>query len=475
MSNTEPSTTGPALVEQIYTGCLSQAAYYLESQGEAAVIDPLRDPQAYVDRAARSGAKIRWIFETHFHADFVSGHLELQRIAGATIVYGPSAQPGFEAHIASDGEIFPLGNARIRLLHTPGHTLESSCYLLSPANGEAMALFSGDTLFLGDVGRPDLAVKSNVSKEDLAGMLYESIHRQLLPLPDNTVIYPGHGAGSACGKHLAKETQDTLGHQRQTNYALRARSKEEFVRDVLAGIQPPPAYFPENARLNREGYGPVSAAMQAGLQSLSPGRFEAMANQTGALVIDTRSANAFASGFIPRSIHIGLDGQFASWAGALIGDPKQPILLVTDAGRENEAITRLARIGFDHVIGHLHGGFTEWAQADREIDVLPSVEASQLKDVLLQNPALRIIDVRNPDEYAAEHAEGSLHLPLGALNEGMRNLSPAGHYLVHCAGGYRSMIAASILKARGFADVSNIRGGIHAMKQAGFPLLAGVA
>jgi hydroxyacylglutathione hydrolase len=468
MINQAIDNKSDAVVEQIYTGCLSQAAYFLESNGEAAVIDPLRDPQPYLDRAERNGSKIKWIFETHFHADFVSGHLELQRLTGATIVYGPSAKPNFTAHIARDGEAFAIGDITLKLLHTPGHTLESSCYLLLFADGQAKGVFTGDTLFLGDVGRPDLAVRSDISKEDLAGLLYDSLHKQILPLADSVIIYPGHGAGSACGKHLSKETQDTLGHQKQVNYALRAQSKSDFVREVLAGMSPPPAYFPENARMNREGYAPVSEAMHAGLQALSPEAFEAAANQTGAVVLDTRSAESFANGFIPRSINIGLDGQFASWVGALIGDLKQPILLVTEPGRENEAVTRLTRIGYDHPIGYLQGGLSAWHGKGRELDTLAGVVADRLEATLKQKPEIQIIDVRTPQEFDLEHIAGALNIPLDNLNQRMGELSHSGHYLLHCAGGYRSMIAASILKARGFADILNLVGGINALKQTDF-------
>jgi len=461
---------GERIVEQIYTGCLAQAAYYLESHGEAAVIDPLRDPQPYIDRAERGGARIRWIFETHFHADFVSGHLELQKRTGATIVYGPSAKPGFPAHVATDGEIFQLGDIRLKLLHTPGHTLESSCYLLLSAEGKANALFTGDTLFLGDVGRPDLAVKSELSKEDLAGKLFDSLHQQILALPDDLILYPGHGAGSACGKHLSKETQDTLGHQKQVNYALRARTRQDFIREVTDGILPPPAYFPENARLNREGYAPLAEAMQSGLRALPPLEFEAAANNLGAVVIDTRPAQEFAKGFIPNSIQIGLDGQFASWVGALIGDLKQPILLVTEPGRESEAISRLTRIGYDHPIGYLQGGVAAWLQSGREMDRVASMLPEQVAQALKNEGELKILDVRNAQEFAAEHIAGAIHFPLEGINQIMFEVDPEKEYLIHCAGGYRSMIAASILKARGFDKLTNIEGGLNGLKAVGFPV-----
>jgi hydroxyacylglutathione hydrolase len=460
-------------VEQIYTGCLAHAAYYLESHGEAAVIDPLRDPEPYLERAARSGAKIRWIFETHFHADFVSGHLDLQKRTGATIVYGPTAKPQFEAHVAKDGEEFRVGDLTLRLLHTPGHTMESSCYLLlGDPNGSPHphAIFTGDTLFLGDVGRPDLAVKADLSKTDLAGKLYDSIQGQILTMPDNTVIYPGHGAGSACGKHLSQETVDTLGHQKAVNYALRAQSRGDFITQVIEGIQPPPIYFPENARLNREGYASVDRVLESGLRALDCVAFETAANQFEAVVLDTRPAEIYAQGHIPNSIHIGLDGQFASWVGALIGDVNQPILLVTEAGKEAEAVTRLARIGFDNALGYLQGSFAAWQACGRDTEAMATVSPETFAEGSPEIKSYRIVDVRTPSEYAEEHIEGALSLPLDDLNRRMSEFKPREKYLIHCAGGYRSMIAASILKARGFQDVANLVGGVQALKRLAYPL-----
>lgn len=460
------------LIEQIYTGCLSQAAYYLESRGEAAVIDPLRDPRPYLDRAEKSGARIRFIFETHFHADFVSGHLELQRLTGATIVYGPLAKPGFAAHVARDGEVFRFGDAALQVLHTPGHTLESSCFALLDGEGRAAAVFTGDTLFLGDVGRPDLAVRSDLTKEELAGKLYDSLHGKLLSLPDDAVVYPGHGAGSACGKHLAKETQDTLGHQKRVNYALQAPDKPAFVNQVLTGLAAPPAYFPANARLNREGYGSFSEALGAGLRPLPPDAFEVEANASHAVILDTRAPAEFARAYVPQSIHIGLDGQFASWAGALIGDLGQPILLVSDPGREQEAITRLSRIGFDRVLGFLQGGVAAWAESGRETDALPTVEAKGLRAYLRAHPGAQVLDMRTPEEFAAAHLSEAASLPLSELNGRMGELFPDREYVVHCAGGYRSSIAASILKARGFGRIADMAGGLQAFQASGLPLRA---
>lgn len=450
------------IVEQIYTGCLAQAAYYIESDGEAAVIDPLRETAPYLERAQRSGATLKYVFETHFHADFVSGHLDLARAAGAPIVYGPNAAPAFPAHIAHDGEEFRIGRVRLRLLHTPGHTLESSCYLLLDAEGREAALFTGDTLFLGDVGRPDLAVKSDLTKEQLADMLFHSLQTRIMPLPDSLIIYPGHGAGSACGKHLSRETVDTLGHQKRVNTALMQTTAEDFRREVLTGIQPPPAYFPMNARLNREGYAAIDQVMNRGETALDADAFERTANAAGALVVDTRSPADFHKGFIPNAVNIGLDGSFANWAGSLLGDPRQPLLLVCDPGREREAVTRLARVGYENVLGHLAGGYPAWVSAGRETDALSSLAAAEF----LRTPAPEfVLDVRKPHEHEAGHLDGAVNIPLENLNAEMARLpsTRAARLYIHCASGYRSMIAASILKARGYENVVNIEGGYNAL------------
>lgn len=454
------------LVEQIYTGCLAQAAYYIESDGEAAVIDPLRETGPYLERARRSGATLKYVFETHFHADFVSGHVDLAHAAGATIVYGPSAAPAFPAHIARDGEEFRIGRIRLRLLHTPGHTLESSCYLLIDAEDRETALFTGDTLFLGDVGRPDLAVKSDLTQEQLADMLFHSLRTKILPLPDTLLIYPGHGAGSACGKHLARETVDTLGHQKRVNPALQHTNAADFRREVLTGILPPPAYFPMNARLNREGYAAIDQVMNQGETALDPDGFERLANAAGALVVDTRSPADFYKGFIPKAVNIGLDGAFANWAGTLLGDPRQPLLLVCDAGREREAVTRLARVGYENVLGHLAGGFAAWEAAGRETDTLEVVTAAGF---LRERAASDfVLDVRKPHEHEAGRIDGAVNVPLENLNAEMTRLPAArdARVYIHCAGGYRSMIAASILKARGYDNVINLEGGYNAIARA---------
>ncbi|RYD91369.1 MAG: MBL fold metallo-hydrolase, partial [Sphingobacteriales bacterium] len=363
------------IIEQLYTGCLAQGAYYIESEGEAAVIDPLRETAPYQKKAERNGAQIKYVFETHFHADFVSGHIDLAKKTGATIVYGPTAQTRFESHIAQDGEVFKLGKLTIKVLHTPGHTPESTTYLLVDENGKNHAIFTGDTLFIGDVGRPDLAIKGYLTEHDLAGMLYDSLHAKIMPLEDDVIVYPAHGAGSACGKNMSKETTDTLGNQKRFNYALRAQTKEEFIQAVLDGLTKAPAYFAENARLNKEGYEAIDDVMERGHQALSPEAFEAAVNETGALVLDVRDAPDFAKGFIPNAINIGLDGQFAPWVGALIPDLKQPIALVTAVGEEEEAVRRLARVGYDYSIGYLEGGFSSWQKAGKEVDAIDSVSA----------------------------------------------------------------------------------------------------
>ncbi len=452
-------------VEQIYTGCLAQAAYYIESDGEAAVIDPLRDVSPYLAKSQEDGARIKWIFETHFHADFVSGHVDLAKQSGGTIVYGPNAKPGFEAHVARDGEEFAIGRAKVRLLHTPGHTMESSCYLLIDEEGKQTAIFTGDTLFIGDVGRPDLAVKSDLSKEDLAGHLYDSLHNKLLPLKDTLTLYPGHGAGSACGKHMSKETTDTLGHQKQVNYALQPMKKEAFVEVVLEGMPPPPQYFPKNAMLNRDGYESVDNVIERGTEALEPEQFEELANSLDALVLDTRSPQAFHSGFIPRSINIGLDGHFASWVGSLIPDLRQPILLLADSGREEEAVTRLARVGYDNTLGYLQGGIQAWQAAGKEVDCVESISPEEFARRHAENHSTQVLDVRTPKEYEVGHLNFAESFPLDFINDNMSRLVRGGKYYLHCGGGYRSMVAASILKARGLEGIVNIEGGYDAIKK----------
>ncbi|MCU0340958.1 MAG: MBL fold metallo-hydrolase [Spirosomaceae bacterium] len=454
-------------VEQIYTGCLAEAAYYIESEGEVAIIDPLRDTKPFIDRAATDNAAIKYVFETHFHADFVSGHLDLSAQTGATIVFGPLAKPSYPAHIAQDNEDFKLGKITIRAIHTPGHTMESTCYLLIDENGKETGIFTGDTLFIGDVGRPDLAqhVISDLTEEKLAGHLYESLRNKIMPLPDDLIVYPGHGAGSACGKKMSKETTDLLGNQKATNYALNpALTKEAFIKEILTGLVAPPSYFPHNVLMNIQGYESLDQVMQRGSQALSPRAFDAAANETAALVLDVRTAQTFAKGFLPNAINIGLDGQFATWVGTLIPDLKQPILLVTEVGQEQETITRLARVGYDHCIGYLEGGFEAWKDAGMETDRIESISAETFAERFAQNPSLNVLDVRKKSEYDSEHVVGVENLALDFLNENMARINPDQTYYVHCAGGYRSMIALSILKARGFDNLIDVAGGFAAIK-----------
>lgn len=456
-------------IEQIYTGCLAQGAYYIESNGEVAIIDPLREVGPYLKKAKDANAEIKYIFETHFHADFVSGHVTLSKESGAPIVYGPLANPTFQAIISTDGQEFKLGDLTIKVLHTPGHTMESTCYLLRDKNGKDVALFSGDTLFLGDVGRPDLAQKAaDMTKEDLAGILFDSLRTKIMPLADEVIVYPAHGAGSACGKNMMKETVDTLGNQKKMNYALRAdMTKEEFVSEVTAGLLPPPKYFPMNVKMNREGYEDMDVVMERGTTALKPEVFEAVANETDALVLDVRHQDDFVQGHIPRSIFIGLNGDFAPWVGALIADTKQTILLVTPEGKEEEAITRLSRVGFDGTIGYLEGGFAAWKKAGKEFDGIVSVSSDTVKEALSKKNAL-IFDVRKEAEYKAEHLKDASLAPLDFLNEHLTEFPKEENFYVHCAGGYRSVIAASILKSRGIHNLINVEGGFPALKKSGF-------
>lgn len=453
-------------IEQIYTGCLAQGAYYIESEGEAAIIDPLREVGPYLQRATRNGAKIKYVLETHFHADFVSGHLDLARKTGAAIVYGPNAQPYFDFYAAKDGEELKVGKVSIKVIHTPGHTMESTCYLLKDEQGKEVALFSGDTLFIGDVGRPDLAqkVKAELTQDMLAGHLFDSLRNKIMPLADDIIVYPAHGAGSACGKNMAKETSDTLGHQKQTNYALRPdMTKEAFIREVTTGLVTPPAYFPLNVLMNIKGYESIDKVMERGRHAFSPEAFETAANETGALILDTRDAQEFAKGFIPNSINIGIDGNFAPWAGTLIPDIQQPLLLVTAEGREEEVITRLARVGYDHTIGYLQGGFAAWEKAGKEKDTILSITA----DELAAKGDVPILDVRKNSEYISEHLVSATNVPLDFINENTIGLDKEQTYYVHCAGGYRSMIFNSILRARGFHHLIDVKGGFKAIRENG--------
>ncbi|MDO1511505.1 MBL fold metallo-hydrolase [Maribacter confluentis] len=458
-------------VEQIYTGCLAQGAYYIESNGEVAIIDPLREVQPYINKARANNATIKYIFETHFHADFVSGHVTLAKETGADIIYGPKANPSFKAIIAKDNQEFKLGDITIIALHTPGHTMESTTYLLRDANGKDYAIFSGDTLFLGDVGRPDLAQKmGELTERDLAGFLFDSLREKIMPLADDVIVYPAHGAGSACGKNMMKETVDTLGNQKKMNYALRSdMTKEEFIDEVIDGLLPPPQYFPLNVKLNKEGYEDIKEVLERGTRALSPKAFEAAANETGAIVLDVRNQDDFAAGHIPRSIFIGLDGSFAPWVGALIADVKQPILLVTPVGLEEEAVTRLSRVGFDGTLGYLEGGFDAWKKAAMEYDTVSQVDANKLKEVLETEKA-PVFDVRKESEFLSEHILDAKNAPLDFLNDHLAEFPEKKQFYVHCAGGYRSMIAASILKSRGIHNLIDVKGGFKSIKEAGIPV-----
>lgn len=456
-------------IEQIYTGCLAQGAYYITSKGEAAIIDPLREVKPYLDRLERDGVKLKYIFETHFHADFVSGHVDLAKATGAAIVYGPTAAPAFEAIVAQDNEVFAIGDVSIKVLHTPGHTMESSTYLLVDAQGKDHAIFSGDTLFLGDVGRPDLAQKAaSMTQDELAGLLYDSLNNKIMPLADDVIVYPAHGAGSACGKNMMKETVDTLGHQKEMNYALNQPDRESFVKAVTEGLTPPPGYFGMNVAMNKNGYESFDKVLNNGMRALTAEEFEVAAEETGALILDTRPAGEFHKGFIPQSINIGLKGDFAPWVGAMIMNVDQEILLITEAGKEEEAVTRLSRVGFDHVLGHLKGGFDTWKNANKEIDTITRISAEQFAQELNME-ASEVIDVRKETEYAAEHLDGAYSKPLNYINDwihAMKNDKPA---YIHCAGGYRSMIAASILQARGFRNFKEVDGGYNAIAKTMLP------
>jgi len=452
-------------IEQIYTGCLAQGAYYIESEGEAAIIDPLRETAPYLKKAAADQAQIKYVFETHFHADFVSGHLTLSKQTGAPIIFGPNAQPDFDVLVATDGQEFELGKVKIKVLHTPGHTLESTTYLLIDENGNNHAIFSGDTLFLGDVGRPDLAQKGSITQEDLAGMLYDSLREKIMPLEDSVVVYPAHGAGSACGKNMMKETVDTLGNQKLMNYALRAdMTKAEFVAEVTEGLLPPPAYFPLNVKMNKSGYEDIDAVLTRGSQALDPETFEAIANQHGALILDVRHQDDFVQGHIPQSIFIGIDGGFAPWVGALIQDVNQPLLLVCPDGREEETITRLARVGFDQSLGYLKGGFAAWKTAGKDFDTMSSVDVSRFEHDMNQSPSL-VFDVRKESEFLSERLKNAHNSPLDFINDHLSNFPTKDVFYIHCAGGYRSVIAGSIMKKRGIHNFVNVEGGFAAIKK----------
>ncbi|MBS1519014.1 MAG: MBL fold metallo-hydrolase [Bacteroidetes bacterium] len=452
-------------IEQIYTGCLAQGAYYITSKGEAAIIDPLREIKPYIERAEKDGVKIKYIFETHFHADFVSGHVDLAKATGAKIIYGPTAEPEFDCIIAEDGQEFKVGDVTFKVLHTPGHTMESSSYLLKDENGKDTALFSGDTLFIGDVGRPDLAQKAaHLTQEQLAATLFHSLRDKVMTLADDVLVYPAHGAGSACGKNMSKETVSTIGAQKMTNYALRAdMSESEFVKEVTDGLLPPPNYFPMNVALNKKGYENIDDVMERGLKEMNAEEFEAAANETDAVMLDTRNDMYFWKGFIPNSINISLDGQFAPWVGTLIPDVKQQLLLITEPGKEEESVMRLARVGYDNVIGYLKGGFETWKNAGKESDTINRITVNEFEKGFDKDNSV-VIDVRKPGEYSSEHVDGALNVPLDYINERLAEFPKDKEFIIHCGGGYRSMTAASILKARGWENFSEVEGGYDSIK-----------
>ncbi|MFN5416048.1 MAG: MBL fold metallo-hydrolase [Flavobacteriia bacterium] len=456
-------------IEQIYTGCLAQGAYYIISNGEAAIIDPLREIEPYMERLKVDGVKLKYIFETHFHADFVSGHLDLSKKTGAAIIYGPNANPEFECIVASDNQIFELGNVKFKVLHTPGHTMESTTYLLVDENGKDHAIFSGDTLFLGDVGRPDLAQKAaDMTQEQLAGLLYDSLMTKIVPLSDDVIVYPAHGAGSACGKNMSKETVGSIGHERATNYALNQPNKEAFIQAVTDGLLPPPAYFGHNVAMNKKGYENFETVKSKALTPLNPTAFELLAESSGALILDTRDSGTFWKGFVPQSINIGINGDFAPWVGALIGDVKQEILLISEPGMEEEVITRLSRVGFDHVLGYLEGSFDSWKAAGKEVDTIDRISAKEFESKFKLEESV-VVDVRKESEYEAEHVSEAYSKPLAYINEWTKDVNPEEHFFLHCAGGYRSMIAASILQARGYRNFTEIEGGFKAIGETSIP------
>ena len=460
-------------VEQIYTGCLAHAAYYIESKGEAAIFDPLREVNPYIQKAENEHAKIKYVFETHFHADFVSGHLDLQKKTGAKIVFGPNAKPGYEALVAEDGQIFKIGDYKVKVIHTPGHTMESTTYLLIDDKGNEHGIITGDTLFIGDVGRPDLAqhVISDLTEDKLAGYLFDSLRHKIMPLDDDLMVYPNHGAGSACGKKMSKETTDTLGNQKKTNYALRAdMTKKEFIKELLTGLTAPPNYFPKNVLLNIGGYKSFDKIMKQAAKALTPDEFELLANEEGALVLDTREADKYAKSHIPNSINIGLQGSFAPWVGEMIPDLETPILLITEVGKEEEAITRLSRVGYDNTQGYLADGMKSWEAAGKEVDTINRITAEELEQKMNQD--IVIIDVRKKSEFDSEHIEGVVNVPLNQINQHLEKFPKEQEFVLHCAGGYRSMIAASILQQRGWSQLTDVIGGFKSIKETTIPVTA---
>ena len=458
-------------IKQLYTGCLSEAAYFISSDGEAAVIDPLRDVDAYLQMAAERGVKIKYIFETHFHADFVSGHIELSQKTGAPIIYGPDTHASFDVHVAKDNEEFMVGKLKIKAMHTPGHTLESTCYLLHDEAGAPYCIFTGDTLFVGDVGRPDL-FSGNLSKEELAGMMYDTLQNKIKPLNDNIIVYPAHGPGSSCGKALGPETFSTIGAQKAGNYALQEMTKGEFIKTVTSGLSTPPSYFPVNARINKEGYDSLDSVYEKGLQALSVAQFKEKV-AADAWILDTRNSGTFTQGFVPESISIGLDGRFAEWAGTLIPN-KQALVLVTDPGMEKESITRLARVGIDNILGYLEGGYEAWVNAGETIDLIIDIEPDELAMDIPHDNLLEVIDVRKPSEFDIAHVKGAHNVPLDTLADpvNIAMIDDSNNLYIHCAGGYRSVIAASLLKRQGYHNLRNVLGGFGKMKaEKGIPMV----
>ncbi|WPZ09012.1 MBL fold metallo-hydrolase [Roseivirga spongicola] len=456
-------------IEQIYTQCLAEAAYYIESNGEAAIVDPLREVEPYIEMAKQNGATIKYVLETHFHADFVSGHLDLAKKTGATIVYGPTAQPNFKAHVATDGEVFQLGNVKIKVLHTPGHTMESSTFLLIDEAGKEHSIFTGDTLFLGDVGRPDLAVKTDLSREDLAAHLFDSLRNKIMPLADDVIVYPGHGQGSACGKNMSSDTVDTLGNQKKFNYALRAdMTKEEFVQEVTSDLVAPPQYFPKNAVMNKMGYESIDQILEQGVIGLDVKEFKQVVRKNKALILDTRPKEQFAEGFIPNSIFIGIDDTFAPWVGALITDLNTPIVFLAEEGKEEEVVVRLSRVGYDNALGFLKGGIKAWRNAGEEVQRVEQVSAEEFVSIF-ENGA-NLLDVRKESEFESQHIKGATNFPLDFINTNLNNLDSQSKWYIHCAGGYRSMIATSILLSSGYYNAVNIKGGFKALKETALPM-----
>ncbi len=453
-------------IQQLYTGCLSEAAYYIESEGEAAIIDPLRDIDEYLNLAKERNANIRYIFETHFHADFVSGHIDLSKATGAPIIFGPNTEAGFSFQLAEDGEEFTLGKIKINVLHTPGHTMESTCFLLLDENGQPNAVFTGDTLFVGGVGRPDLAQKGNeLTMQDLAGMLYDSLHNQLMSLPDDVLVYPAHGPGSSCGKNLGPKTISTIGEEKLTNFALQAGSKEDFIKVVTEGIQSPPQYFPINASINKKGYISLESIYEKALQPISVEAFSDKIEDDETIILDSRPASFFAEGFIPGAIGIGLDGRFAEWAGSLLSFEKN-ILLVTEPGKEKETVTRLARVGFDKMTGFLEGGFDSWKNSGKPVDLLICVDPDELGMDIKYDPNLCVIDVRNPLEFGDGHIKDAVNFPLSDMTDPgkMADIEDTDNVYIHCAAGYRSVIACSLLKRQGIHNIRNVNDGWEGIK-----------